>query len=94
MTATGTSSESSPDSATDDSTESVALADAAAVFGLSKKDMFRAPGAQTMQDMSCKQLGYCLSNLVPQLSSTRVMELGGELDSCLSISVHSCCMVL
>ena len=75
------------------SSDSGHLADAASVFGLVRKDFMRSAGSQTLQDLSSRQLGYCLASVLPQLTSTRVMELGGELDTGLNINVvmaHMC----
>ena len=77
----------SGDSSSDDSgssnesSDEAIMTDVAAVFSLKNKDTMRPPGSQTLQDLSSKQLGYCLSNILRELTSTRVLELGGELEA-------------
>ena len=50
--------------------------------------MTRAAGSQTLQDFSSRQLGYCVASVLPALTCTRVMELGGELETCQELSLQ------
>ena len=79
-------SSSSEDDSNDLTSSDVVLADGAAVFNLGRKDMARHTGSQTLQELSSRQLGYCLASILPQLTSTRVMELGGELEASAAIT--------
>ena len=81
---TSSSSEpSSPESEAD-----MALADSATMFGLTKKDMQRPANCSHMQDLTSKQLAYCVGNSSSLFSGNQIFEIGGELESCMNVTLN------
>ena len=88
---TGSSSEQGDESEDSSSKDpEVALADCAAQFNLTKKDLARPDKAQVLQDLSTRQLAFCVSSLRGDLSSSDILELGGELETCLFSTTIAC----
>ena len=61
------------------------LGDAAALFGLSKKDMQKSEETFKIDDLSSKLMGFVLSQVSEMISATDIYECSGELDPGLSL---------
>ena len=73
----GTSSPSEESSSAEKS--DLELDDSASLFGLVKRDLARPSGAVRLDDLSCRQLGFVVSNVLEAVTPSDVFPLGGEL---------------
>lgn len=74
----GSSSPSDDDSSSAEKSD-LELDDCASLFGLGKRDLARPAGSARLDDLSCRQLGFAVSNVVEAVSPSDIFELGGEL---------------
>ncbi|CAE7904302.1 unnamed protein product, partial [Symbiodinium necroappetens] len=82
----GKKSSSSPSDDDSSSAEKsdLELGDCASLFGLGKRDLARPAGSVRLDDLSCRQLGFAVSNVVEAVSPSDIFELGGELEGLLN----------
>ena len=59
------------------------LAEAASLFGLRQKDLLRGAATTRLDDLSARQLAYVVSGCTSALPAADVLDLGGQLESCL-----------
>ncbi|CAE7689994.1 SCN10A [Symbiodinium sp. CCMP2456] len=74
-------SSSSEDSDTEPSQDG--FEDAAATFGLCKKDMLRTPDTTTLVDLDARATALVLSKISPVIIANDIYEMGGELETLL-----------
>ena len=55
------------------------MEDAASVIGLPRKDFLRPLNVTTLDGLNAKQHAYALSGVTERMSSTDVLETGGEM---------------
>ncbi|CAE7610607.1 SCN10A [Symbiodinium sp. CCMP2592] len=86
----GKKSSSSSDSSSDEESESEPdqedFTDAAATFGLGKRDMARAMDATTLIDLDARPTALVLANVTPLVIANDIFEMGGELAASLNLN--------
>ncbi|CAE7583832.1 SCN10A [Symbiodinium sp. CCMP2592] len=80
----GSSSDSSSDEESESEPDQEDFTDAAATFGLGKRDMARAMDATTLIDLDARPTALVLANVTPLVIANDIFEMGGELNSVLA----------
>ena len=79
----GSSGSSSSSNETDTEPSQDGFEDAAATFGLAKKETLRTPDATTLVDLEARPTALVLSKVCPHIIANDIYEMGGELAACL-----------
>ena len=70
---------SSPSDDSSSAANDLELDDCASLFGLGRKDLTRPAGSIRLDDLTCRQLGFAVSNVVEAVTPSDIFEIGGEL---------------
>ncbi|CAE7758569.1 unnamed protein product [Symbiodinium sp. KB8] len=76
-------STSSPSDDSSSAANDLELDDCASLFGLGRKDLTRPAGSIRLDDLTCRQLGFAVSNVVEAVTPSDIFEIGGELEGLL-----------
>ena len=79
----GSSSQSSSGEESETEPSQDGFEDAAATFGLGKRDMSRSMELATLVDLDARPTALVLSKITPLVIANDIFEMGGELAACL-----------